>query len=357
MGEHKGWLVGLQGKAHVARAWDPGAGKYRSKSFDKESLAKKWAMDQAAAFRMKLDAASAPSTRNLVRDFLMDRERLGRSAGHLNDMRHVLDQFAAKVSDLSHPRVATITEEWLSGLSDLSPATRNRYLVTCKTLCRWAVKRGRLTRDPLGVVEREQVPARLKAQFTIDELRRLVGRAGDHYHPMFILMLYTGLRIDEAAHLRWQDVDLDGRTILVTWDSGANVKRDKEREVRVQSELAAFLAAIRPPYAVGAIFGHVGAHRGLRFSRYLKRCGIEPGRRTPHSLRHCYAGLMTATGINSGILRQGMGHTADSTTAGYAKSASKHAPVVEAEGWPRGQFQLMQGMATAWRSPWPRQPQ
>ena len=61
---------------------------------------------------------------------------------------------------------------------------------------------------------------------------------------------------------------------------------------------------------------------------------------------------MTATGINSGLLRAYMGHTADATTAHYSQLATRYAAVVE--GWPRGQFQLMQGMHTGWACAWPR---
>ncbi len=201
-------------------------------------------------------------------------------------------------------------------------------------------------RNPLVVVDREHVPSRLKPQFSMDELRRLVSKAGDHYHSFLCVLLYTGTRIDEAAHLRWEDVDCSGNMVAVTLDSGANIKRDKERLIALQPELAAYLLAIRPEHAAGPIFGRVGAHRGARFAAYLKRCGVTKGRRTPHSLRHCYAGLQTAAGLSHALLRAYMGHSADSTTASYAKMATSYVSAVE--GWPRGQFQLMQGAASAW---------
>lgn len=71
---------------------------------------------------------------------------------------------------------------------------------------------------------------------------------------------------------------------------------------------------------------------------FTARQGIAIGERSPHSLRHTYAGLMTATGVPSIMLAAWMGHVSMATTAGYAQMAMRFHVVAQA--WPRGQFRL-----------------
>lgn len=65
---------------------------------------------------------------------------------------------------------------------------------------------------------------------------------------------------------------------------------------------------------------------------------IYVGRRTPHSCRHTYAGLMTATGVPGALLGAYLGHSSADTTAIYTKLAGRYAQAVGA--WGRGEFRL-----------------
>src|SRR5262245_37072426 len=45
--------------------------------------------------------------------------------------------------------------------------------------------------------------------------RLLQAMAGHRYEPLWRTLLATGLRFGEAAALRWEDFDLDGRAIAI----------------------------------------------------------------------------------------------------------------------------------------------
>lgn len=65
-------------------------------------------------------------------------------------------------------------------------------------------------RKPKG----ERRPIRV---LTLDEQRAFLSAAsGDRLSAMMVLLLGTGLRLGEAVALRWQDVDLPGRTLRVS---------------------------------------------------------------------------------------------------------------------------------------------
>jgi integrase len=61
--------------------------------------------------------------------------------------------------------------------------------------------------------------------------------------------------------------------------------------------------------------------------------------RSPHALRHTYAGVMTATGVPSLALMAWMGHSSTATPAISAALATRYQEAVA--GWPRGQWRLL----------------
>ena len=73
---------------------------------------------------------------------------------------------------------------------------------------------------------------------------------------------------------------------------------------------------------------------GRNFRAFLLHCGLPVGKRTPHSCRHTYGALMTATGCPSILVQAYMGHESVATTADYAKAAPLHVEAVK--GWGMG---------------------
>lgn len=353
MGKRIGYRVTTKGGRFMGWAWDPDAGKYRTRTFDRAAEAKEWAQDQVARFRTKLDSAKASMTGNLVRAYLADLKRRGRVASHRADVEATLNSYVQAVPDLTDSRVVGSTLEWLGERSDVSPATRNKFLTYLKALCNFGIKTGAMLSNPLRAIDREKVPKSLKPQFTVPELRTLAAAIDDPFHIRFALMFYAGLRVQEAHNLTWERVDLESRVITVALGD-YDLKGSKERQVPIQDELAGFLERLdrsRPliPASLSRLYGSQH-RRDLR--AFCWRNHIEMGERSPHSLRHGYAGIMTATGVPSLLLACYMGHSSAQTTAGYAQLAAVYARQVA--GWKRGEFDLLTGAASSWPKRPPR---
>lgn len=349
MGEHRGFLVQPRGKRFLARAWNPSSKGYVSKTFDKEGEAKDWARLKNAAFLTVPVAKPKDSTRVLADKYLADLKRRGREESHLRDVRYVLGLFCAEVRAPDEEAIDK-TRAWLESLETLAPPTRNRYAVTVKAMCRWAVRNKHLLSNPLDALEMESEPDTLKEQFSIDELRTMALAFGDPYHKRFCLEFYAGLRSDEAAHLPGDRLDFTGKVIHIRLGA-YRLKRRKERIVGLQDELAAIMWEHRLSPATIAPKTQASAWR--EFVAFLDRLGIPKRGRSPHSLRHCYAGMMTATGVPSITVQGYMGHSSAQTTAGYAKLAARYVAAVQ--GWPMGQFQLLVGASSPLPTPHVRQ--
>lgn len=347
MGRHVGWTITTTAPGRfLARARDPAAGRYVARRFRDRGEARAWAASEHAKFLTRMKSLAVVSTAELVADYQAAVASRGRCAAHQVELGKILDAFAQAVPDLGQLRSAERCRTWLEEqAAGLAPATRNRYLSHVRALTAWAVAQGRLLGDPLGSVERVREPRTLKAQFTVEELQTLARAIDDPYHLRFALQLWAGLRCSEAHALTWEQVDLEGRVIEVRQGKGA-----KDRLVPIQRELVLLLAMHRDQ---GPLFDQRlrqinTRQQGRDLAAFCTRQGIELGERSPHSLRHCYAGLQTATGTPSIMLAAWMGHVSMATTAHYAQMAMRYHAA--AEGWTRGEFELWSG----WRSVFPQ---
>jgi integrase len=347
MGAHRGYrLRSLRGR-WIAEIRD--RGRYRSQSFAHREDAVAWAKVEAAQVALNRPALGSHLVRGVVltadlaQRYQDEQIARGRAEGHLREVRRILGELAAGVPRLDRSAADQI-EAWLDGLCapsrGLSPGGRNKYLVQVRALCRWAVRRRLIATDPTVMIERAAVDRPLRASFTIEECRRLIGVA--HRARRWIaIMLFAGLRADEALHLRWGDLDRPGGGLIVRLDSGARVKRRKERWVPLQDELVAILGHGRDDHPIA---GLSAANPRRDFAQALAVAQVPDDDRSPHSCRHTFAGLMTATGVPSALLSAYLGHTSASTTLGYTQAAARYVPQIEREGWPRGKLWLMPGM-------------
>jgi integrase len=316
-----------------------------SRTFLGQGQALAWAKAQwvAAQTGRRVDAQRRTLTSALVADYLTGMTGLGRTAKYLADVRRSLEACAAAVPDLEAPGVTEALERWLAGLT-CAPATRNKHLRALRALCTWAVDRERLSRNPSRLIRMAQVPDYLRDQFTVADIRQALAythyrttrddQPKEHpFHRLFAVLIYTGMRVQEAAHLRWQDIDFQGRTIAVRLAAGAAVKRQRERLVPLQDELAAILLPHRRD--AGPVFRAQRFNPSRGFRAFLRKAGLRDAC-SPHSCRHSYAGLMTATGVPGLLLGAYLGHASVNTTAIYTKLAAAYAQHPEVQTWPRG---------------------
>jgi integrase len=79
-----------------------------------------------------------------------------------------------------------------------------------------AVKWGILHRNVCDAVDTPHVTPKRGKVWTAEEARRfLAASAGTHLEAFWVLVATTGLRRGEALGVRWQDLDLDARTLRV----------------------------------------------------------------------------------------------------------------------------------------------
>src|SRR5712692_5571603 len=141
-----------------------------------------------------------------------------------------------------------------------APATINRGLASLRGYCQWATLSHLLTENPatdIKDVPTDPLAPRSLPTKAVDALLRVV-RAEQHSllrarnEALLALLVYTGLRVQEACDLQLRDLDLAGSTVTVR--SG---KAGKARRVPLHPDaqrlLRRYLASVRCPRGVPAI--------------------------------------------------------------------------------------------------------
>jgi|SRR5919109_2462179 integrase len=103
-------------------------------------------------------------------------------------------------------------------LSDqgLSPRSVLQIHSTLHRALGQAVKWGMLVRNPSAGVDRPRPPRVEMSTLEIDELMRLFEAArGTRMYALFVVLGTTGMRLGEVLGLKWDDIDLPGRRLVV----------------------------------------------------------------------------------------------------------------------------------------------
>lgn len=157
----------------------------------------------------------------------------------------------------------------------------NNDVMMLKALITWMVKRNyakKLEWSP----EKHQGKHKVKFVPHPADLMKIIENIPQEKHRIFFsLLLYTGLRYNEAVNLLWQHVDMNSRTIQVK-----EIEHGDEDIVYIPEPLESWFEAHKKPS--GYVFeGRFKGKPMTKLSHVLKKAGAELGIvLTPHSFRH-----------------------------------------------------------------------
>jgi len=100
---------------------------------------------------------------------------------------------------------------------EMSPRTIQYTLTVLKMALRKAIEWGFLVRNPAEGIETPKQIKRAPSVFTPEQAAAfLKSSQGERLYPLWVLLLATGVRPEEAFALTWEDVDLTAGTLTVT---------------------------------------------------------------------------------------------------------------------------------------------
>jgi len=204
------------------------------------------------------------------------------------------------------------------GLIEANPAkSRRRRLKAQKT-------------TPVWLDRAEHIEALLDAAGELDRHARAHGghdqKGGPTYRrALLATLVLAGLRIGELTALQWRDLDLAGNRITVRASKTDAGLRQIDLLPALRDELAAYKANAPSTAPSGYVFATTagtepkqGNIRRRVLDKAVKRANEKlaeagdvplPDGLTPHKLRHTFASILVALGVDPGSVMDQLGHT------------------------------------------------
>jgi len=286
-------------------------------------------------------AATAPTDRQLIRDFLayMELER-GLSRNTLEAYRSDLLQLAGflrrqnlDVLEVNHAELSAFFTLLAAGDGEhppVAPATLARKVACVRSFYRHLRMEGTIEHDPTAELKGPRKGQRLPKVLSRDQVAKLLAspRGSDPLalrdRALLELMYACGLRASEAIGLELADVDFEEGLLR------ARGKGSKERIVPIGSSalaaLSAYCRAARPALLGQGVQSRLFLNRrGAPLTRqglykvvqgHARRVGLEQ-QMSPHTLRHTFATHLLSGGCDLRSLQEMLGHADLATTQLY----------------------------------------
>jgi integrase len=242
--------------------------------------------------------------------------------------RNLVDDLGPKADA---PLEALATDDFLKFKENrlkagLSPRGVNLLIKILKRPFKIAVDEGRLDRNPAAAVRTMKTSAARKGIFSPEQVTQLIEAAKGDWKGLVLLAYFTGGRLGDLARLRWDNINLDDKTIeFAQKKTGAAVK------IPIHSDLESYLleqkGSKKKPH--GPLFPELHNKPGsgksglsMAFKRIMAKGGIkdevsrkrggEEGRSVSllsfHSLRHSFNSAMANAGVAPEVRQLLTGH-------------------------------------------------
>lgn len=208
----------------------------------------------------------------------------------------------------------------LNQWSTLSLSSRNRKIATLKSFFSWLYQQGLIDSTLSHKLICPKVPKKIPHFLSVDEVSSILNyykspERTDHENKevvLFLIIYGAGLRISEACHLKWSNIQLDQRRLLIKG------KGNKERIVILPKFCIDTLIGFKKVDSI-YIFGNEPLNPRTGYSM-IKNCGLKAGLMNPlhpHALRHSFATHLLSSGANLRTLQKILGHESLQATEKY----------------------------------------
>lgn len=224
-------------------------------------------------------------------------------------MEHLKSRKMREVRTADYQGIINAMED--AGLS-VSSAQKVKQLAG--QLSKWAMREDIITTNYAQFIRMFRDEPAVRETFSDEEIARLHASDSDDAVKLILLLIYTGLRINELFTLRRENVHLEEGYLT----GGSKTKAGKDRTIPILPEARPYLQSL---YSAAdgelLISGYQGNRtannfRNRDFASALAKLGITG--KTPHSTRHTFASLAVRAGVKPEALRKIIGHANYSTT-------------------------------------------
>ncbi len=310
--------------------------RFRKSGWNTRDDAQKAAEELLARLRRDIAMADRGPSLSLVEavnGFMKYSARIGKSENRLrglysNFRSFVLPSFtpSMRLRDITHQNIENFIDQQMK--RNISRTTIHHYVTDLNALLNWAVKEELIDSNPMVRVSRKRIrPERvIKKGFTPEQIKTCEASLEGEERLFFRFLLFTGARLTEALSAAWEDVDYEGREIILR----GTKTEGSLRTIAMSNGLYETLNGLEG-YRINSpwIFHHPDGTRILRrdklFKKIKQRTGIKI---TAKDLRDVFASTI-AMGSDKNrpdvqTVSDLLGHTNLTTTKKYLYSLKEN---------------------------------
>lgn len=200
-------------------------------------LEEKWALGEYNPWRGDELPSDAPRTiREALPRFYEAKAHL--SPATVKKYQEILRPFVRALPEGYGVREVTAEhiKRWLEGTS-ANDVTQHTYVGHIRTFFRWCIDKGYAENDPTQGVNLKRVPKKFPKFLSPEEVEQILqtidekARSAHWLKDVIRVTVHTGLRRGEVINLRWRDVDLENRRLVVSNTEDFRTKNGKDRKV------------------------------------------------------------------------------------------------------------------------------
>ena len=288
-----------KGSCWRARYVDP-QGKEQAKRFARKVDAERWIEVQRAAV-LRGDHVSPRNARTTVEDWCEQwLVAYGtRKASTVSQARTHVAQIKAEFGPMALNDVKpSAVKAWTARLANEEKAKSYVYALhrRLSQIMGDAVHDGLMPRNPCSRRTSPGTGSQRPYVATTGQVWALHDAIEAHARPAILLGAFAGLRVSEAAALRREDVDFMRGVIhpAIQWGDEPLKSETSRTSIPIPRELATMLATDEPTIVAGAY----GRPEGFRF----------------HDLRHYFASMLIASGLDVKVVQARLRHASATTT-------------------------------------------
>lgn len=208
------------------------------------------------------------------------------------------------IDSITTQEIRKLLEE---NLGHRAPSHQRYMLKAIRAVFQYAFEAGHINRNPTPQLH-FRVGDKIQKVLTEDQARCLLYKARElswKWYPHYAMALYTGMRNGELYALRWENVDLAQRTILVNcaWNSKDGYKETKsgdDRMIEIAPALLPILSELHTvrdesPFVLPQLYEWQKGEQARHLSAFLLANGLPEVRF--HDLRATWATILLSKGV------------------------------------------------------------
>ena len=253
-----------------------------------------------------------------------------------------MERFHFEVSDLSGVTHEMVAEYLATIRIDLCGSTYNGRVCVLREIFHTLAKKACLEEDPWEGVRLRPDDSQSRRELTVEELKRLINAAetvGENWKTLFLIGIYTGLRLSDCCNLDWSNINLREGIIQLIPAKTRRHAHGRPITIPIHSALKNVLLAklmvnsaipssgpVNPEVAelyrqsryrvsdrLSAIFRKAGIVTSIRIEGRKNRTPVA----TFHSLRHTFVSMAANAGVPLHVVQSIVGHESTAMTRHY----------------------------------------